>query len=289
MEMSRLRTDRQTDRQTCEYRARILWSVNRIRNFTVGYQGAPNEEAGQKIFLHISQVWKTPKWRRLVPEGVLHVNWDPFRPRRSHIQLFFYQNNLFIALLQRWGPRLHPQSKNKDIGVYLASILWRIQKNSIAVIMLVSRWQVPIPSASSPRPKEFPPVSGLASTFSPPTWQHLYSTWNSRQLLFYFYIFCKTVCSTASPVLLQHPRRRRPMSPFHLHSHSMDPGRESQNLLTFVFRRFWATWRKSLDLERAAWLSWVDLEENIPRFTSVQSSINVDIEILILRWFVCLD
>ena len=36
MEMSRLSTDRQTDRQTdihtCEYRARILWIVNRIRN-----------------------------------------------------------------------------------------------------------------------------------------------------------------------------------------------------------------------------------------------------------------
>ena len=29
------------------------------------------------------QVWKTPAWRRVVPEGVLHVNWDPFRPRRS--------------------------------------------------------------------------------------------------------------------------------------------------------------------------------------------------------------
>ena len=105
-----------------------------------------------------------------------------------------------------------------------------------------------------------------------------------QAVTFLFLHLCKTVCSTptASPVLQQPPRRRRPMSPFHLHSHSMDPGRESQNLLTFVFRRFWATWRKSLDLERAAWLSWVDLEENIPRFTSVQSSINVDIEVICL-------
>ena len=78
--------------------------------------------------IHLSQVWKTPKWRRLVPEGVLHVNWDPFRPQRSHLQFIFYQNNIFIAFLQRWGPHLHPQSKNKDIGVYLASILWRIGK-----------------------------------------------------------------------------------------------------------------------------------------------------------------
>ena len=66
-------------------------------HFTVGYQGPPSEEARQKIFLHLSQVWKTPKWRRLVPEGVLHVNWDPFRPQRSHLQFIFYQNNILIA------------------------------------------------------------------------------------------------------------------------------------------------------------------------------------------------
>ena len=30
--MSRLKTDTQTHRHTCEYRARILWNVNRIRN-----------------------------------------------------------------------------------------------------------------------------------------------------------------------------------------------------------------------------------------------------------------
>ena len=37
-----------------------------------------------------------------------------------------------------------------------------------------------------------------------------------------------------------------------------------------------------MDLERAAWLSLVNLEENIPQLTSVQSSINVDIEVICL-------
>ena len=196
--------------------------------------------------------------------------------------IYFLSKQYFHCILA--AMRTSPTSSIQKQGHWCVSCINSVKntKSSIVVIMLVSRWKVPIPSASSPRPKEFPLVSGLASTSSPPTWQHLYSTWNSRQLPSYFYIFCKTVCSTASPVLLQPPRWRRPMSPFHLHSHSMDPGRESQNLLTFVFRRFWATWRKSLDLERAAWLSWVDLEENIPRFTSVQSSINVDIEVICL-------
>ena len=212
----------------------------------------------------------------------------PFDHKGLTSNLFFIKTIFWLHFAAK---RTSPTSSIQKRGHWCVSCINSVKntKSSIFVLMLVSRWEVQIPSASSPRPKEFPPVSGLASTFSPPTWQHLYSTWNSRQLPSYFYIFCKTVCSTASPVLLQPPRWRRPMSPFHLHSHSMDPGRESQNLLNFVLRRFWATWRKSLDLERAAWLSWVDLEENIPRFTSVQSSINVDIEILILRWFVCLD
>ena len=35
----------------------------------------------------------------------------------------FLSKQYFDCILQRRGPHLHPQSKNKDIGVYLASIL----------------------------------------------------------------------------------------------------------------------------------------------------------------------
>jgi len=34
-----------------------------------------------KVAKDLKEVWNTPNWRRLVPEGVFHVNWDPFRPR----------------------------------------------------------------------------------------------------------------------------------------------------------------------------------------------------------------
>jgi len=39
------------------------------------------EESELKLAKDLNEVWKSPNWKRLVPEGVLHVNWDPFRPR----------------------------------------------------------------------------------------------------------------------------------------------------------------------------------------------------------------
>ena len=73
------------------------------------------------------QFWRGPHWSRLVPSGVLHVNWDPFRPARSLAHQWFLQNlkhklenslKLFFShfsLQGRW-PNLHPQSKDEDIG-----------------------------------------------------------------------------------------------------------------------------------------------------------------------------
>jgi len=31
----------------------------------------------------LTEFWRGPHWSRLVPSGVLHVNWDPFRPARE--------------------------------------------------------------------------------------------------------------------------------------------------------------------------------------------------------------
>jgi len=39
------------------------------------------EESQLEVANDLKEVWATPTWRRLVPEGVLHVNWHPFRPR----------------------------------------------------------------------------------------------------------------------------------------------------------------------------------------------------------------
>ena len=105
--------------------------------------------------------------------------------------IYFLSKQYFHCILA--AMRTSPTSSIQKQGHWCVSCIDSVKnvKSSIVVIMLVSRWQVPIPSASSPRPKEFPPVSGLVSTFSPPTWQHLYSTWNSRQLPSYFYISVK--------------------------------------------------------------------------------------------------
>ena len=90
----------------------------------------------------IFQVWNTPSWRRLVPQGVLHVNWDPFRPRRSHklpskwfpllscnnaFAKAFDQNKPLTVFLQRRGSYLHPQSKDEDIGVLIIYNLYIYQ------------------------------------------------------------------------------------------------------------------------------------------------------------------
>ena len=47
------------------------------------------------------QVWKTQNWTRLVPEGILHVNWDPFRPRRSQSYVSSRFQCLPLLLLQQ--------------------------------------------------------------------------------------------------------------------------------------------------------------------------------------------